>query len=41
VLAALVGWPAALFIVGGVLVVLGIVVMLVIRNRMEARKQSL
>ncbi len=40
-LAHFIGWIAAMFVVGGVLLITGIVVMLVIRSRMEARKQSL
>ncbi len=41
VIAALIGWPATMFVVGGLLVILGIVVILVIRGRMEARKKEL
>jgi hypothetical protein len=41
VVAGLIGWPATMFVIGGVLLIAAIVVMLVVRRRMEARKQSL
>jgi hypothetical protein len=40
-LAHFIGWIAAMFVVGGVLLIVGIIVIFVIRGRMEARKQSL
>lgn len=40
-LAQFIGWIATMFAVGGLLLVAGIIVILVIRGRMEARKQSL
>ncbi len=41
VIAALIGWPATMFVVGGILLVGAIIVMLIVIRRMEARKQSL
>jgi hypothetical protein len=41
VMAGVIGWPATMFVVGGILLVVGIVVILVIRSRMEARKRTL
>ena len=40
-LAHFIGWIATMFVVGGLLLITGIVVILVIRSRMEARKQTL
>lgn len=40
-LAYFIGWIAAMFVVGGILLVVGIIVIMVIRGRMEARKQTL
>ncbi len=41
VIATLIGWPATMFVVGGILLVAAIIVMLIVIRRMEARKQSL